>query len=141
MTDDLVASETSRKAADSSVRVAVTPRRGRRLTVFRASLRSRATLGRAGSWRRRYVATARGPFKAACVVELEAFIDRGRPGETVAGALAPAAAKGGRWGRGRYRGRVRYIDTFASPAEGVCRTPRGFQQVDGVVGRFAFRVR
>lgn len=138
---DLVASTASRKAAGSSVRASAAPRRGRRSTVFRVSLGSRATLGRAGSRRRLYVASARGPFQAACVVELETYIERGRPGEVVAASLDPATAKGGRWCRGRYRGRVRYVDTFACPAKGVCRIPRGFQQVGRVVGRFSFRVR
>lgn len=139
--DDLVPSEASREAAGASVRVSVTPRSGRRATVFRVSLRSRASLGRAGSRRRLYAAAARGPFKAACVVDLAAFIDRGRRGEVVAGSLDPTTAKGGRWCRGRYRGQVRYVDTFACPVKDVCVVPRGFQKVEGVVGRFSFRVR
>jgi hypothetical protein len=121
--------------------VRVQPRAPRPRTVLSFSFRSPARLGTFGRRRRAYRLAVLGPAEPACASDHEAFADRGRRGQRLVVRLDPRRTKGGRWCRGRFRGRLIQFDTYGCPKQGACRRPANFISREREVARFYFTVR
>ena len=140
----LTPSRSSERASRAHVEVSVAPATGGRMTVIRARFESEVRLGKTMGERRRgyYVVAKRRQGMAGCVQHRDAYVYRGRAGQSVVAKIDPKRGKGGDlgWCPGPFRGVLHYYDGFACPRTGRCDVPAGFDNVNRVVAKFRFRI-